>query len=187
MTYNPVEYWTERGKTYYDNFKPDGKFRLQESVLLQHLQKLQFESVLEVGCGFGRMTALLCEHFRISEYRAIDLSPDQIARAKEYVRAPVAFEISTIQELQAKQYDLVLASEVLLHVLPSEIEVVITKLLSLAKRHLVHIDPMMKVEKLAPHNFMHAYPAIYRRVASVAKVTFVPVGDIGQYVIHAEK
>ena len=44
-------------------------------------------TVLELGCGFGRITKLLLLNFpNIKEYLAVDLSQHQIENAKEYVR-----------------------------------------------------------------------------------------------------
>jgi len=64
MSYIPNEYWTQRGKDYKKNFKYDDKFELQEQILIEYLKKYSFDSVLEVGCGFGRITKLLL-NFRV--------------------------------------------------------------------------------------------------------------------------
>ena len=51
------------------------------------------------------------------------------------------FIVSDIQSLELNsKYDLVLAPEVLLHILPSEIYDVIVKLVGWARRHVVNID-----------------------------------------------
>ena len=109
-----------------------------------------FSTVLEVGCGFGRITRLLLSNFpNIHEYLAIDLSPDQIENAKEFTRPvietrkdnPLNFIVSDIQSFQnQRKYDLVIASEVLMHILPSEIEKAMIKLVSMSNRHVVNID-----------------------------------------------
>ena len=85
MTYNPSEYWHERGKIYKKNFRYDKNKRLQEEFLIAHLNNISgsFKSVLELGCGFGRITKLLLTTYsNINEYLAVDISPDQIENAK---------------------------------------------------------------------------------------------------------
>jgi len=124
MSYIPGEYWAERGKEYKKNFKYSDKFELQEQMLIEYLKKYSFSSVLEVGCGFGRITKLLLTNFpEITDYYAFDLSPHQIENAKINIKGvpkseSVQFAISDIQSFQSsKKYDLVIASEVLLHIL----------------------------------------------------------------------
>ncbi len=143
MSYNPEEYWRERGKIYQSTFQYTDTFRLQERFLLDALRKLSFSSVLEVGCGFGRITKLLLQSYNIREYTAVDLSHDQIENAKKYVndQEKVNFVISDIQSFNSdKKFDLVLAAEVLLHIKPEEIGAIVGKLLSFTNHYFVHVD-----------------------------------------------
>jgi trans-aconitate methyltransferase len=167
MSYNPEEYWRERGKIYQSTFQYNDTFRLQERFLLDALRKLSFSSVLEVGCGFGRITKLLLQSYDIQEYTAVDLSPDQIESAKKYVnnQEKVNFVTSNIQSFNSdKKFDLVVAAEVLLHVKPEEIEAIVAKLLSFTNHYFVHIDwseDRHNVTEANSHNFMHDYDKIY--------------------------
>jgi 2-polyprenyl-3-methyl-5-hydroxy-6-metoxy-1,4-benzoquinol methylase len=137
--------------------------------------------MLEVGCGYGRVTKWIYDEFKPTRYDAIDLSPDQIIKARELVQQGVNFAVKTIQEFETTlSYDLVFAAEVLLHVMPSEIECVIAKLLRLG-RHLVHIDPI-KGDNLHPHNFIHNYAEIYTKLGKT--VDMVEVKATGQHIIH---
>ena len=178
MSYNPSEYWHERGKVYKQNFHYDENKRLQEAFLIEYLNGItgSFKSVLELGCGFGRIIKLLLTNYNnITEYLAIDISPHQIENAKILLSSvkllnevKLEFMVSDIQSLNLdnkKKYDLVILSEVLLHILPSEIDSVIKKLVTLSKKHIINIDwyednPPMKH---APHNFIHQYETIYKR------------------------
>ena len=176
MSYNPSEYWRERGKVYKKNFRYDKDKRLQEEFLLTHLNGISgsFKSVLELGCGFGRITKLLLTNYdNITEYLAVDISPDQIENAKNLIssaklsnKVKLDFLVSDIQSLKLdKQYDLVILSEVLLHILPTEIDSIVNKLISMTKRHIINIDwyedQLPKTQ--APHNFIHQYEAIYKK------------------------
>ena len=184
MSYIPNEYWTQRGKDYKKNFKYDHKFELQEQILIEYLKKYSFDSVLEVGCGFGRITKLLLTNFpEIKEYFAFNLSSHQVENAKININgiennAIVQFAVSDIQSFQpTKKYDLVIASEVLMHVLPSEIQQVIQKLVSFSTKYVCNIDWFEeKIPKNAESfNFIHQYEKIYNDISSIKKVYRIPV------------
>jgi SAM-dependent methyltransferase len=191
MSYVPKEYWLERGKVYKQEFQYNKKFKLQEQMLIDYLKKqISFSTVLEVGCGFGRITKLLLSNFpEITEYVAVDLSPEQIENAKRYVlggdkRTALKFIVSDIQSLQLdSKYDLVIAPEVLLHILPSEIKDVIARLEGWSKRNIVNIDWYEEEvpRKAAPHNFIHQYEEIYRQMPSVARITRIPIIKSGMF------
>lgn len=183
MPYNPDEYWRERGKIYRSTFEYNDKFRFQEKFLLDALDKLSFSSVLEVGCGFGRITKLLLQSYDALDYTAVDLSPDQIDNAKKYVNnsEKVNFVTSNIQSFNPKKkFDLVLAVEVLLHVRPEEIKAIVARLLSFTNHYFVHIDwseDGYNQTKVDSHNFMHDYDKIYSDAA--IKYTKQPIKTRG--------
>jgi SAM-dependent methyltransferase len=185
MSYNPGEYWKERGKVYKQNFKYDKNFKLQEEILTDYLKKYSFSTVLEVGCGFGRVTRLLLSAFpQIKEYFAFDLSPHQIENAKLNIqdlnpsKEKIEFMVSDIQSFQSdKKYDLVIASEVFMHVLPSEISEIMAKIVGFSNEHVCNIDwyeekPPKKAESF---NFIHQYENIYHDIPLVKKVNRIPI------------
>jgi SAM-dependent methyltransferase len=185
MSYIPRDYWLQRGKVYKQEFQYNKKFKLQEQTLIEYLRKnISFSTVLEVGCGFGRITKILLSNFpEIKEYVAVDLSPEQIENAKNHIvgvdkRGVLKFIVSDIQSLQLNsKYDLVLAPEVLLHILPSEINDVIVKLVGWARRHVVNIDWYEEVppKRAASHNFIHEYERIYRDLPNISRVVRTPI------------
>jgi trans-aconitate methyltransferase len=156
---------------------------------------------------------LLLNFPNIKEYLAVDLSQHQIENAKEYVRPQeiiikkegkanpdIKFLVSDIQSLQVdKKYDLVIASEVLMHVLPSEINEVISKLVNLSDKHIVNIDwyEEQTPKRVAPHNFIHNYEEIYKNIPSITRVIRIPIEkkkgllsskiDAKQSIFHALK
>jgi cyclopropane fatty-acyl-phospholipid synthase-like methyltransferase len=161
-----------------------------------------FSSVLEIGCGFGRITKLVLSQFpNIQKYTAVDISSHQVKNAREYVksvrgRIDVDFIVSDIKSLQIMEhYDLVIAAEVLLHVLPSEITEIITKIVGLSSHHIINVDYYHEKEaSLAPHNFLHQYEKIYNAIPSIRKVNRLPIRkggflgtDTKQSIFHAQK
>ena len=184
MSYNPSEYWHERGKIYKKNFRYDKNKRLQEEFLIAHLNNISgsFKTVLELGCGFGRITQLLLSNYNnISEYLAIDISPDQIENAKSLLsssklsnQVKLDFLVSDIQSLRLdKEYDLVLLSEVLLHILPEDIDSIIKKLITLSKKHIINIDwyEDNPPKSQASHNFIHQYETLYKKYTEPSNTT----------------
>jgi len=233
-SYNPKDYWLEQGKVYKNNFRYNNKFEVQERLLIEYLTSNIFTSnsddnpkemsVLEVGCGFGRITRLLLAKFgkSIKKYRAVDMSPDQIRNAKQFVNGPylegegvptvdgnesirdarLEFAVSDIQSLNStdvsnQKYDLVLACEVLLHVLPSEIHQVVYQLTEMSNKHIINVDwyEEKAPKKIAPHNFIHRYEEIYASIPSVKRVRRIPIVkngilsklDTKQSIFHASK
>jgi 2-polyprenyl-3-methyl-5-hydroxy-6-metoxy-1,4-benzoquinol methylase len=174
-------------------------------MLINYLKTITpFSSVLEVGCGFGRITKLILSNFpKLREYLAVDLSPDQVENAKEYIKdvsqnnnVNLKYIVSDIQSLNAeKKFDLVIASEVFLHILPNEIDQVMRKLVGMTKKNIINLDAYEKVHKeLAPHNFIHQYEQIYRNIPSIINVKCIPIirkglfskVDSKQFIFHAE-
>jgi SAM-dependent methyltransferase len=235
--YNPKDYWIEQGRVYKNNFRYNNKFELQERLLIEYLTSNLFPStysevapvklsVLEVGCGFGRITKLLLANFgkSIKKYVAVDMSPDQIRNTRQFVEDPylngkattttaddngsrndndrLEFIVSDIQSMQStdaskQRYDLVIACEVLLHVLPSEIEQAVHLLTEMSNKHIINVDWYEEEvpKKIAPHNFIHRYEEIYAKIPSVKQVRRIPIMkkgilsklDTKQSIFHALK
>jgi len=71
--YDPREYWLKRGEVFSDeNLYHKQEYRSQEKTLLHYLSRLNFSSVFEFGCGFGRITRLLLDNFDVKEYLATE-------------------------------------------------------------------------------------------------------------------
>jgi 2-polyprenyl-3-methyl-5-hydroxy-6-metoxy-1,4-benzoquinol methylase len=121
------------------------------------------------------------------------LSPHQIESAKKYVdfsKYKITFSVNDIQTLNTdnKKYDLVILSEVLLHIMPSEINSIIKKLISLSKKHIVNIDWYEDVlpsdyEKKATYNFIHQYETIYKKYTdpSITTIYRIPIKRKGLF------
>ena len=151
MTYDPLNYWRARGQT----------FAEQELAIVDLLSSLDFASVLDVGCGPGRLASLVKGIRPDATYTGIDVSPDVLRLAK--VRVPDGeFHRTTLAAFQPKgrTWDLVIASELLMHVPPQSLEASVTLLRKLAAKHVVTLDWTAPGEG-ASHNFRHDYRAAY--------------------------
>ncbi|HEX5013011.1 MAG TPA: class I SAM-dependent methyltransferase [Candidatus Limnocylindrales bacterium] len=163
MTYDPVAYWRERGETYEAKFVAEA-YRDQEAALLDLVRALPVTglSVLEVGCGFGRIGALIEGLSPEVEYTGVDLSPAMLESARPRIRGELVE--SSILDFQAhgRKWDVVLAVEVLMHIPPDELAPTVRKLLRLTGGHLVTVDwttPLPR-KRTAAHNFLHDYSVL---------------------------
>lgn len=141
------KYWLERGRTYRDEKRTPPEFhRLQERFLLDVLErgKIPMTRVLELGCGFGRITKLLAQQWPQAEVTALDLSLEQLANARQYCgdNRRVRFEQYDFYSgapFPASSYDAVVAIEVFLHH-PDRVVVELLKRLATVAQHIVNID-----------------------------------------------
>jgi len=179
--YNPLNYWEKRGKVYYDQFTYDDNTQREETSLVNYLKTISFESVLEYGCGFGRITKLLLDNFDIKQYKAFDLSPHQIDNAKKLCNNyDVDFTVSSIHDfVDSKTYDLVIGVEILMHVPPALINSEIEKLSMFSKKYMVNVDfyEDLSNTKLAKHNFLHQYATIYNQLAKTNHVYRIKIDE----------
>jgi ubiquinone/menaquinone biosynthesis C-methylase UbiE len=165
-----VRYWRARGKGYSYEFAEHDQetavvFDQQERVLVGCLGDLHFSSALEIGCGFGRILRLLSDHFQLRRLEGLDISPDQLQHAREYVRQPwIALKTADITsplKYTDREFDLVLTCEVLMHI-PEPLPV-LKEMVRVSNRYVVNLeyfDPSAKA--LSPWVFSHDLVEMYQ-------------------------
>ena len=180
------KYWVDRSVGYEKEFNKHNfflkrYFKLQEDILIDLLKKeIDFNSVLEVGCGFGRITKLVTENFpTVERISVIDISPAQIENVKRYVNSgKVKFLCGKIQDLNihSENYDLVLASEVLMHINFTEIDTVIKQLVRISKKHIINLDWYRQTSGVESggYCFVHDYEGIYKKYGCKVEVVDIP-------------
>lgn len=177
-------YWKNRGLGYKEELDKQPEFLKeqllkQEKIVIEFLKNKKFNSILEIGCGTGRYTKILSSMFNPETYLAIDISQKQIENAREYVKNEKArFECVRIQDFKSeKKYELVFASEVLMHIDFKDIEKAIEKLVSLSSNLLVTIDwfneKMIGKSNLG-YCFMHDYRTLLKK-NSIKKIEHIKI------------
>lgn len=124
------------------------KAGIQEAELSDVLHRLDFTSVLDVGCGMGRLAGMLLGNWPQIDYFGIDPSRPRLAIASR--RFPGArFEASSVFSLRSSA-DLVLCVQVLMHLPPEKIERAVARLKASTRRHLVTLD---RADSGAAHDY----------------------------------
>jgi 2-polyprenyl-3-methyl-5-hydroxy-6-metoxy-1,4-benzoquinol methylase len=159
--FDAVAYWLEEGQRYEREFPHNETHQLQEQALQQLLLTLPGRSVLDVGCGFGRIGEIIARVRPDMIYTGLDLSPEQLAAARR--RLPDAeFIQSTLEDFETtRRWDVVLAIEVLLHVPPNRVMHAISRLRRWAELYVVTLDWDTPIPgKRAVENWCHDYVAL---------------------------
>ncbi len=164
------EYWLKRGKGYLAEFQTGEKrlekdrYARQEAGLESVLSQLEFQDFVEVGCGFGRITQLLCQRPDTKGY-AIDLSVDQLRSAREVVGkdVPLARADATFLPFRDRSADLVLATEVLMHLPPQAAREALNEMARVARKYVVNLDWYERYAIGTERDFcwIHDYPSFY--------------------------
>jgi trans-aconitate methyltransferase len=164
IAYEPVTYWRTRGET----------FAAQELALVDILRDMGFASVLDVGCGTGRIGGLIRGIRPDATYTGIDISPAVLKSASARLPAGEFHETTLAAFRPGRKWDLVIASEVLMHIPSADVSAAAQKLRSLAERWVLTIDYVGE-RALASHNFAHPYRLLFPE----AEVT-----RVGEQAIH---
>jgi ubiquinone/menaquinone biosynthesis C-methylase UbiE len=110
-------------------------------LFLKELKKLEFNSVLEVGCGSGVNLELINKKFPKVSLAGIDINEEAVDNAKELLPEAL-MSIGDILTLpyEDKTFDVVLADAVLMYILPEEIEQVASEMKRIARKYIIVCD-----------------------------------------------
>ena len=174
------KYWLDRGQGYIHEERLGAPYhRLQEQLLFEVIERgpLPMGNILELGCGFGRITRLLAEHSPQSKITAVDLSLDQLNNARAYCQGKTnitfsAYDFYSGAPLPGADYDLAMAVEVFLHH-PAEVVSGLMARLSRISTFILNVDWSEPWPWNTPeHVWVHDYQRLYQQ-AGLKSLDFV--------------
>jgi SAM-dependent methyltransferase len=186
--FNANDYWLNRGQTYISEKRLYTEpYRRQEAFIIDTLRgKVSMDNVLEIGCGFGRITRLLAQEFPSSMITAVDLSSDQLRNAREYCAEFgerihfFPYDIYSSDSIPGNRFDTVLAIEVLMHH-PYEVVYRLLERLSQIADSIVTYDRSEdRTGRVAKHVWLHDYEGIYKDLGLDCSVYVEPQTFKGQ-------
>ena len=171
--YNYLEYWNERGKTPADVWPPE------KSVYVSNvLGKLDFNTVLELGCGDGQLSKII--RFFDCELTGLDISPDRL-ESNKFLHG--AINSNFIDFTSTALFDLVICSHFLLHIKPKDLDNVFKKMLWHAKKYIMIIEPApnQNLGQWEYYNFEHDINKLTEKL----NTEYYSIGDrIGLWLIR---
>jgi SAM-dependent methyltransferase len=139
---NARTYWTLRGGDDYFREQEGQEARvLRARWVAQRLAPYHPESILEVGCGYGRMLYELAARFDIP-LTGIDFSATQLQAARRFLTptSPIALVLGRGERLPFpdRSFDMVVTSAVILHNPAAAAEAMRREVLRVARRFTAH-------------------------------------------------
>lgn len=220
---DPAGFWRSIGKDYFKLLELNGPaYQLQETAFMRLLNR-HFHYVLtgtegpglvlELGAGFGRMTKKILEAFddTISAYIAIDCSHNQLERMRNEWLSPRFIPILITKEIDIlspeydkalrpyrNKVDLVVCSEFLMHVPPSDLDWVMNRAIDTLKPDhkgaMINVDWSLPLNKElknqdhysnSPECFLYDYMLRYRANPKISIIDIKHLPEIHQSIFIA--
>jgi cyclopropane fatty-acyl-phospholipid synthase-like methyltransferase len=170
LYYDYKKYWEDEGRT--NTTQPlNREHHIQLPAIISAVKRINPKSILEIGAGWGRITKVV-RLVSDAEYLALDLSYDRLAMIDDKT---VGRKVADFMDFYPeKQYDLIIAVEVLLHIPPDILERFVEKMKMYGK-NIITLDYDPKEPRdiiVAEHNFLHDYDKLFPN-AEINQVNYV--------------
>ena len=163
--YDVEEYWTQRGKFYYEvgESKRKEKLDLAESLLLRAVGTQVFDSILDFGCGYGKYLKVLSSQFRDKKMVGVDVSSSMLQKAQNYLRG-TGVELRKIDGLtlpfEDKSFDITLTVHVLIHNPPDRVDKIIKEIKRVTRKCSIHMESTV-TGVVAKDYYCHDYERLF--------------------------
>ncbi len=146
FNYSTLEYWTKiEGPHYFNYWKAQNEdlssYQLQCQILISRLKEIDFKSILDYGCGYGRILKHIGINFPFTTIEGCDISQHQLKNAKKYLGNNSKCKLFLIDgKIIPKAdnfYDVVYTVDVLLHQTHDLINDVRKELLRVTNKYLL--------------------------------------------------
>lgn len=161
--YDPKSYWESRGTEYIKEYKQGTRAfekprPLLDAGLVEFLRNVKFNSLLEVGCNFGKNLKLVSDAFPKKRIAGLDISTTALKEAKEFLKGRnIEFFNSDAIKMpfKDKEFDVVIAGEVLEHVPYDKFHPTLDEFIRITEKYLILISPYQsRANPVAKH--LHA-------------------------------
>ena len=170
LNFNAKDHWTVvGGEDYMRKWSPDGQRNAGE--IIEAVRESQCQSVLDIGCGYGRYLKVLRETFTTMRLAGVEISATQLEQARQYL---AAYQDIDLQEINGQRlpypdqsFDLALTYGCLRFVPYQQIGGFIAEIRRVCRRGLFLEQHYLKhgfKDYLVPKHgwYQHDYPKLFR-------------------------
>ncbi len=165
--YSPKRFWNNWADTFMDD-SWQVETHAQHVWILQKIKEQKPQSILEIGCGFGRNIKFLVNNgIDPKIIYGIDISERMLNRAKEYLHnRTIKLMMGNVLNLpyKDKEFDLVLIHGVLMHVKPKDIQKAISETIRVTKKVITNVEQNYNGNE---YTFVHDYRNLYKKYNGV--------------------
>lgn len=159
-----ADFWEEQASIIHEQWGADRHdFAVLQTILARYGAAHQPVSVLDVGCGSGRLFGLY-QASGVSNIVGLDISEKALAlAAARYPTVPIIQGKVEDLDFPADHFSLTVCNRVLQHIAPNAIAGAVEKLCTISK--LVYVNELTTTDGQREEFFMfrHDYPALFAR------------------------
>ncbi len=198
--YDPRHFWDSWSDAFFGQ-KIQKDIHIAQKRILEKIDRLNPESVLEAGCGFGRNLNFFTEKEKNGSeklYYGMDISLRLIEKARLFIknRKNIRLACSDITDMPFKSasFDMVFTHGTLMHLAHEAAKRAVRELIRISRRDIILVEEVYwsrsNVKRSINANrytFYHNYPAILRGL-NVKTIEECFIDDAVKYIfIHAVK
>lgn len=171
--YRPKIFWEEWGKTFFKDVY-QRKIFSQHKWILEQIKELDPDSILEIGCGFGRnIKYLIKEGIPAEKITGTDISSTMLENCRQYIKnCKVDLFLAEAVKLpfKDKEFSFSFTHGVLMHIPPEKITPTIKEIFRITKGYFLCVEQNYNGNE---YTFVHNYPRLF--------------GDLGGKIIKRKK
>lgn len=121
-TYSERDFWQQRYASGLDSGPGSGGAEAAWKVdqIVKSCQRRKIESILDLGCGDGRLGRAVVERLPGASYLGIDQAPAALEQARRVALPGMEYQVADLTAAELPQADLVLCLDVLFHLSSDE-------------------------------------------------------------------
>jgi len=144
ITYDPKVFWDDwGGEKYFNQFNSAEGLRY-ENIFLEQIERLKPNSIIDIGCGYGRYLKVISKNFPNIKLVGIDISSSQIEYAKEYCKNFPNIELFEIDgkniPFEKNTFDMSITYGCLTYVKPIDINSFFKQIKNITKQYSILIE-----------------------------------------------